>query len=89
MFDDCVYHMKEQNESLNQFIGKKARTITWTRSIQNDSTNTEQHDQYESYRPSFYVLAEFFHILPSLSSVWCGLIWPYRYYINELITNMH
>ena len=52
MYDDCVYHMKEENESLNPFIGKKKV----------NSANTEKLGQYESYWPSFSVLAEFFHI---------------------------
>ena len=27
MYDDCVYQMKEQNKSLNQFIGKKLNSV--------------------------------------------------------------
>ena len=55
MYDDCVYQMKEQNKSLNPFIGNKL-----------NSTNTEKLGQYESYWlsfflywPSFSILAEF------------------------------
>ena len=48
MYDDCVYQMKEQNKSFNQFIGKKL-----------NSANTEKLVQYESYWPSFSILAKF------------------------------
>ena len=37
VYDDCVYQMKEQNKSLNQFIGKKL-----------NSPNTEKLGLYES-----------------------------------------
>ena len=58
MYDGCVYQMKEQNKSLNQFIGKKLNLA--------NTENLSQYrkkklGQYESYWLSFSVLAEFFN----------------------------
>ena len=55
MYDDCVYHMKEENKSLNPFVGKNV-----------NSASTEKLGQYESYWPSFSVLPEFFPYGPCL-----------------------
>ena len=55
MYDDCVYHMKEENKCLNPFVGKKKNN---PKNI--NSANTEKLGQYRKI--VFSVLAEFFHI---------------------------
>ena len=78
MYDDCVYQLKEQNKSLNQFKGKKIELGQYrnTRPIQKNSANTSRIGWV------FSVLAEFFDIGRVCNRYDAGLIWPYRYYIN-------
>ena len=65
---DCVYQTKEQNKSLNQFIGKKLNSY-WPR--------FSVLAEFFLYWPSFSILAEFVMCMSRL-------IWPYRYYINVI-----